>query len=182
MAFRFLALIASALQVSAFQLPKVLQTQAQKLAAPALAAAVTLHSEAAHAKSVLGVNGALDFGPLAGDQPGGEGTGKVRVPPSIERIAPPSTSAHGRVRESGAREDNRASLLRQRCARELLHKACVCSAPCSRAWRDGLAAPRGMLFCTTARAAPVSAAHARPPAWHLLRGARIRWPCPHQAD
>jgi len=31
----------------------------------------------AHAKSVLGVNGALDFGPLAGDQPGGEGTGKA---------------------------------------------------------------------------------------------------------
>ena len=28
-------------------------------------------------QSVLGVNGALDFGPLAGDQPGGEGTGKV---------------------------------------------------------------------------------------------------------
>jgi len=24
-----------------------------------------------------GVNGALDFGPLAGDQPGGEGTGKA---------------------------------------------------------------------------------------------------------
>merc|ERR1711918_180715 len=53
------------------------QQQAQKLAAPALAAAVTLHTEAAHAKSVLGVNGALDFGPLAGDQPGGEGTGKA---------------------------------------------------------------------------------------------------------
>ena len=34
--------------------------------------------QAAQAKSVLGVNGALDFGPLAGDQPGGEGTGKVR--------------------------------------------------------------------------------------------------------
>merc|ERR1711918_226761 len=53
------------------------QQQAQKAVAPALAAAVTLHSEAAHAKSVLGVNGALDFGPLAGDQPGGEGTGKA---------------------------------------------------------------------------------------------------------
>ena len=26
---------------------------------------------------MLGVNGALDFGPLAGDQPGGEGTGKA---------------------------------------------------------------------------------------------------------
>jgi hypothetical protein len=48
--------------------------------APALAAAaVTAHTEMAHAKSVLGVNGALDFGPLAGDQPGGEGTGKVRT-------------------------------------------------------------------------------------------------------
>ena len=77
MAFRCIALIASALSASAFQLPKVLQTQAHKLAAPALAAAVTFHSEAAHAKSVLGVNGALDFGPLAGDQPGGEGTGKT---------------------------------------------------------------------------------------------------------
>ena len=32
-------------------------------------------------QSVLGVNGALDFGPLAGDQPGGEGTGKVCSPP-----------------------------------------------------------------------------------------------------
>ena len=41
------------------------------------AAAITFSSEAAHAKSVLGVNGALDFGPLAGDQPGGEGTGKA---------------------------------------------------------------------------------------------------------
>jgi len=30
-----------------------------------------------YAKSVLGVNGQLDFGPLAGDQPGGEGTGKA---------------------------------------------------------------------------------------------------------
>jgi hypothetical protein len=33
--------------------------------------------QAASAKSVLGVNGGLDFGPLAGDQPGGEGTGKA---------------------------------------------------------------------------------------------------------
>jgi hypothetical protein len=49
----------------------------QSLPAAATAAAVTFHSEAAHAKSVLGVNGALDFGPLAGDQPGGEGTGKA---------------------------------------------------------------------------------------------------------
>ena len=33
--------------------------------------------QGAQVKSVLGVNGALDFGPLAGDQPGGEGTGKA---------------------------------------------------------------------------------------------------------
>merc|ERR550537_872456 len=46
-------------------------------AAAASALAITLHSEAAHAKSVVGVNGGLDFGPLAGDQPGGEGTGKA---------------------------------------------------------------------------------------------------------
>ena len=38
---------------------------------------MAFQSQAAHAKSVLGVNGALDFGPLAGDQPGGEGTGKA---------------------------------------------------------------------------------------------------------
>ena len=81
---RVIALLASCLSASAFQLPKALQMQAQKLAAPALAAAVTLHSEAAHAKSVLGVNGALDFGPLAGDQPGGEGTGKVNSTRSHE--------------------------------------------------------------------------------------------------
>jgi len=44
---------------------------------PLTAAAVAFQTQAAHAKSVLGVNGALDFGPLAGDQPGGEGTGKA---------------------------------------------------------------------------------------------------------
>jgi hypothetical protein len=49
----------------------------QSIPAAFTAAAVTFQSEAAHAKSVLGVNGALDFGPLAGDQPGGEGTGKA---------------------------------------------------------------------------------------------------------
>jgi hypothetical protein len=43
----------------------------------ASAATITFHAEAAHAKSILGVNGQLDFGPLAGDQPGGEGTGKA---------------------------------------------------------------------------------------------------------
>merc|ERR1719502_652139 len=41
------------------------------------AAAALSGAQAAQAKSVLGVNGALDFGPLAGDQPGGEGTGKA---------------------------------------------------------------------------------------------------------
>merc|ERR1719164_326875 len=54
-----------------------LQQHMAKLAASSAALAVTVHSEAAHAKSVLGVNGGLDFGPLAGDQPGGEGTGKA---------------------------------------------------------------------------------------------------------
>jgi len=63
---------------SAFQLPQKIELPKVSQVAPALAAAaVSLHAEAAHAKSVLGVNGALDFGPLAGDQPGGEGTGKA---------------------------------------------------------------------------------------------------------
>merc|ERR1740127_405793 len=63
---------------SAFQLPQKIQLPTPSQIAPALAAAaVTAHTEVAHAKSVLGVNGALDFGPLAGDQPGGEGTGKA---------------------------------------------------------------------------------------------------------
>jgi len=67
------------LAAQAFQLPKLpaMQQQMNKAAAAATAAAVTFSSEAAHAKSVIGVNGALDFGPLAGDQPGGEGTGKA---------------------------------------------------------------------------------------------------------
>merc|ERR1719434_409451 len=70
-----LSLLSSAL---AFQLPQKLELPRLQQVAPAIAAAaVTLHTEAAHAKSVLGVNGALDFGPLAGDQPGGEGTGKA---------------------------------------------------------------------------------------------------------
>merc|ERR1719313_1896982 len=76
MALRLLAVLASALCASAFSLPK-LPAQVQKLSATAAAAAVTFHSEAAHAKSVLGVNGGLDFGPLAGDQPGGEATGNA---------------------------------------------------------------------------------------------------------
>ena len=67
---------------SAFQLPGKLELPKLNQIAPMIAAAaVTVHSEAAQAKSVLGVNGALDFGPLAGDQPGGEGTGKVRLSP-----------------------------------------------------------------------------------------------------
>jgi len=57
--------------------PQGLKQQLTQLPAAAAALAVTFHAEAAHAKSVLGVNGALDFGPLAGDQPGGEGTGKA---------------------------------------------------------------------------------------------------------
>merc|ERR1719254_86142 len=48
-----------------------------KLPAAASALSVSLYAQAASAKSILGVNGALDFGPLAGDQPGGEGTGKA---------------------------------------------------------------------------------------------------------
>ena len=49
----------------------------RKMPAAAAAASVALHAELAHAKSIQGINGALDFGPLAGDQPGGEGTGKA---------------------------------------------------------------------------------------------------------
>merc|ERR1719183_339906 len=44
---------------------------------PATALCISTYAQATSAKSVLGVNGALDFGPLAGDQPGGEGTGKA---------------------------------------------------------------------------------------------------------
>merc|ERR1719276_101251 len=51
----------------------------KKISAASTAAGIALYTGplAASAKSVLGVNGALDFGPLAGNQPGGEGTGKV---------------------------------------------------------------------------------------------------------
>merc|ERR1711918_51381 len=49
----------------------------KKIPAAYAAASIALYQQAAEAKSVLGVNGALDFGPLAGDQPGGEGTGKA---------------------------------------------------------------------------------------------------------
>merc|ERR1719454_1440018 len=52
--------------VSAFQLPQKIQLPSlNQVAATTAAAAVSVHAEAAHAKSVLGVNGALDFGPLA---------------------------------------------------------------------------------------------------------------------
>jgi len=47
-----------------------------KIAKGSAIAAATLAS-AAQAGSRTGVNGQLDFGPLAGDQPGGEGTGKA---------------------------------------------------------------------------------------------------------
>merc|ERR1719284_2185014 len=70
-------LIAFVAVAQCFQLPAAPKLDAKQLATSATALAVTVHSEAAHAKSVLGVNGGLDFGPLAGDQPGGEGTGKA---------------------------------------------------------------------------------------------------------
>merc|ERR1719359_396445 len=49
----------------------------QKVSAVLASTAILSHAEMAHAAGVLGVNGALDFGPLAGAQPGGEGTGKA---------------------------------------------------------------------------------------------------------
>ena len=49
----------------------------KKLSAAATAFSIATYIQAAEAKSVMGVNGQLDFGPLAGDQPGGEGTGKA---------------------------------------------------------------------------------------------------------
>merc|ERR1719499_2784876 len=49
----------------------------KKLAASGMGLSIALYQQAAEAKSVIGVNGGLDFGPLAGDQPGGEGTGKA---------------------------------------------------------------------------------------------------------
>jgi hypothetical protein len=83
MALRAIVVLALSTAAECFQLPSKASglkplVELNKLPAAALAAAVSVHAEAAHAKSVLGVNGALDFGPLAGDQPGGEGTGKVR--------------------------------------------------------------------------------------------------------
>jgi len=52
-------------------------TSANKVAAALTATAATRHLEAARAVAVLGVSGALDSGPLAGDQPGGKGAGKL---------------------------------------------------------------------------------------------------------
>merc|ERR1712118_45710 len=51
--------------------------QLKAVPAALTAGCVALYQQAAEAKGVVGVNGALDFGPLAGDQPGGEGTGKA---------------------------------------------------------------------------------------------------------
>merc|ERR1719311_670618 len=76
MLYKSLAVLALAGSSEAFQLPSKV-SGFKEAAAPLTAAAITFSAEAAHAKSVLGVNGALDFGPLAGDQPGGEGTGKA---------------------------------------------------------------------------------------------------------
>ena len=72
-----LATATSAFKLGRVDMPSVPKVVLSKAATALSAAAITAHSEAAHAKSVLGVNGGLDFGPLAGDQPGGEGTGKA---------------------------------------------------------------------------------------------------------
>merc|ERR1719393_205281 len=86
---RAMLLVAFAATASAFQLQsaRVATPRAQvsmgpvaelkKLSAAATAFSIATYIQAAEAKSVMGVNGALDFGPLAGDQPGGEGTGKA---------------------------------------------------------------------------------------------------------
>merc|ERR1719343_1966610 len=64
--------------VKAFQQKmKLKPIELSKLPAAASALSISLYTQAASAKSVIGVNGALDFGPLAGNQPGGEGTGKA---------------------------------------------------------------------------------------------------------
>jgi len=76
---RTLALLALA-QNPSYQ-PRAARSMARratlsKIAKGSAIAAATLAS-AAQAGSRTGVNGQLDFGPLAGDQPGGEGTGKA---------------------------------------------------------------------------------------------------------
>ena len=121
-----LTLLASA---ECFQLPSApkLQQHLSKLAASSAALAVTVHSEAAHAKSVLGVNGGLDFGPLAGDQPGGEGTGKVRA-------------KHGprHLRRSASRGGGSLTLLRAvalRSSAPTRRGIALCSVPCTRTGR-----------------------------------------------
>jgi len=81
-AMKVFAVLMLAAAAECFQLPSKASgfkpmEQLRKVPAAVTAAAITFSAEAAHAKSVLGVNGALDFGPLAGDQPGGEGTGKA---------------------------------------------------------------------------------------------------------
>ncbi|KAL1499411.1 hypothetical protein AB1Y20_011616 [Prymnesium parvum] len=70
-------LSASRASASRAQVSMGLGQELKKIPAAYAAASVALYQQAAEAKSVLGVNGALDFGPLAGDQPGGEGTGKA---------------------------------------------------------------------------------------------------------
>lgn len=63
---------------SALKLPQMprMDHALRKLPAAAVAASVTAHAEMVSAKAWTGTAGALDFGPLAGNQPGGEGTGK----------------------------------------------------------------------------------------------------------
>merc|ERR1719428_1772443 len=75
--FRFAVIAVCAGFASALRLPSSLHKPIISFTSATSAAAITFHSEAAHAKSIIGVNGGLDFGPLAGDQPGGEGTGKA---------------------------------------------------------------------------------------------------------
>ena len=78
---------------SAPQVRMGLKAQLTKLATSSTALAIAAHANAAHAKKVLGVNGALDFGALAGDQPGGEGTGRVRAAAPRLHAAPPARDA-----------------------------------------------------------------------------------------
>ena len=86
---RVVALLCAVVSTSAFQLSASrasasrvqvnmgLGKELKKIPAAYAAASIALYQQAAEAKSVIGVNGGLDFGPLAGDQPGGEGTGKA---------------------------------------------------------------------------------------------------------
>ena len=70
MLYKSLAVLALAGSSEAFQLPSKVSgfkpaAALKEAASPLTAAAITFTSEAAHAKSVLGVNGGLDFGPRA---------------------------------------------------------------------------------------------------------------------